>query len=707
MANPFYEIPKTPEEIGDYLATADNEPDHVVSIDTETDGLDSRKCKLAGVSISASPNTAMYIPVGHEVGSHLNLPIVEVTKQLVKGVGERKCIFWNAKFDLPVLSRNTGWAPVDNFLDAIELPYLDNPERRVGLKFLAKEILNVDMQKFEEIFDDPDYYSRFGKKKKTKDLPLIISYIHPQKALSYAGADADLALQLYYHFRYILSQYEGAVRVDTALVNVLMDMEQLGGLDLNGDYITEKLVELDYLTEFLNRQILDEAGFDFDVNSPKQVANALFVNLGLPPQGHTKTGQLSTDAQALESLAKQYPIAEWLILYKKLTKARNTYFKKLKYLIDNNQKPFFQFNQYAVPTYRFSSSGGDPEKDGTVGINIQAVSNGEIRDTWGVDVTPNPYFDYPDDQLEDRLPYVLPSDDRGLVCIRRTCDGCPAKCEDYNIDVTRKRLPSVQIVPSVRQAFTAPKGYTLASFDYDRQEIVIAANFSKEPVWIEALKEGADIHAVMATRLFGLIPGQCSDKEWDQARKKAKTINFGIIYGLTPPGLAARLGISLKEGEELYNDFFSVLRSLKRWLDHTVYHAKKDRYVRTYWGRRRWIDRIMQDNMGHAERVAMNTPIQGTGAEVTRLAMVYVNKWLHKYDPQLQKARMVYTLHDELGILIQDDYLLPVVMGVKKCMEFRVKSWEIQLSTGCKIGVTWGEQEEVDWGDWVGKYESA
>lgn len=272
-------------------------------------------------------------------------------------------------------------------------------------------------------------------------------------------------------------------------------------------------------------------GYTFEIGSTKQLGIALFEKMGIPSPGMTrgKNPQHRTDADVLEKLAKTHPVIEFVITYRKVSKAKGSYFAKLKRLASLKIPVRFSFNMFAAPTYRFAAPGGDPIKDGFCGVNIQAVSNGEARDMFAVDLTQTGSSDeytreLDDDelfftkelaqhevpttrwggQLED-LPWTVWGEEETpkLYCFRETCKGCPAACAAKGIDTTRRFYTGLQVIPSVKQAFKAPEGYTILTFDYSKQELVIAANMSGEPKWIAALSGGADVHAVTAAQAFG------------------------------------------------------------------------------------------------------------------------------------------------------------------------------------------------------------
>lgn len=714
-----YHLATNLSDLDTYLALA--RPPNA-GLDTETTSLDTRRARLVGMSLSHTPGTGIYIPIGHKLGE--NLPLAPVIKRLEAWFGtEVRAVMYNAKYDRNVLQATTGWNPA-KFLDALELVYLDNPDRkRKGLKLIAAEEFGVHMEQFEDIFTPEEIKAEvFDLSTKT-----------PARCRRYACADADMTLRIYNKFQQIEVENIFAVRVDTALVDIVRKIEHNGGLELNPEYITEQLRVLDYREDALREQVWRMANFKFEINSPKQLGDVLFERMGLPSPGMTrgKNPQHKTGAEELEKLAKTHPICEFIISYRKVAKAGKTYFEKLNYLNSTGKPVRFSFNIYSAPTFRFAAPGGSPDKDGATGINIQAVSNGESRDLMGVNlsakgigineyqleaeeslVTPfllmgrettdaEKFSTTLTDEARDKLPWIADDEDGNKICFREICIGCPASCKDAGIDVVRRLQKSVKIIPSVRQSFQAPEGWSMVSFDYDRQELVIGANLSKEPKWIAALGSGEDLHAVTAANAFGMPMDRFMAQPKHTIKKQrdaGKVLNFATFYGATAYTLARKADISKASAEAIFEGFKKGFPILFTWIDKVHIFSRKNGYTTTFFGRKRYLREFYahKDKKMHefGDRSAVNTAIQGTGAEVTRIAMVKVDKGLRDAGYGRDKVRMVMQLHDELSFLVRDDMLDEIIPVIKSLMEFKVKSWEVQLSVSAKAGRVWGKQKE-------------
>lgn len=704
-------------------------PERVIAQDTETTGLNTRRDTLVGQSVSLKPETGIYVPHAHLIGTNVPLlPIMRVLDEFIKEE-ELTTLYFNAKFDRNILQAATTWV-ASPFEDVMESVYMENPDRKAkGLKDVVLEEFGFQMEKFDDLFSDAE------KKAKIKN----IATKSPTRCTNYGCSDSDWTLQTWLLPKYVAIRAEQsfAFQVDTPLVDVIRKIEHNGGSELNEEYLHYQIDRLDRQAEALREQIFRMAGVRFEINSPKQLGDVLFGRMGIPSPGMTRSEkhpQHKTNEEALEKLSKNYPIIEYVITYKKIFKAKGSYFEKLLKVMQMKIPIRFQFNMYSAPTFRFSAPGGDPKKDGGLGINIQAVSNGEARDMQAVDLqlsaTAGNYLEDLDedeilvtdnaesikDSLEGdpdydlkTLAWVFPHEDdpEHLFCVRETCVGCPAACLAKGIDTTRRFHKGLHVIPSVRQAFRAPAGYTILSFDYDRQELVIGANMSGEPKWLRALKDGIDLHVVSAAGAFGMPPEKLfgmkktNPGEFKRLRGIGKVLNFAIFYGANGYTTATKANIPIQEGERVYEGFKRAHPTVMSWITKCHIFSRKSKFTTTFFGRKRKLDHIYikdatRAQMAFGDRSAVNTPIQGTAAEITRIAMVKVSSKLKKEGYKANQIRFFIQLHDDLSFIVRNDMVAEVAPKIKEAMEFNVKGWQVQLSVGCKIGRVWGNQKEVD-----------
>ena len=323
------------------------------------------------------------------------------------------------------------------------------------------------------------------------------------------------------------------------------------------------------MTQDLEKQIYQEAGEEFNINSPKQLGVILFEKMKLPHGKKTKTGY-STSADVLEKLADEFPFVNQILKYRQVTKLRSTYAEGLVNYIEEDGRIHGTFNQTITATGRISST--DP--------NLQNIP---IRNELGQEI---------------------------------------------------------------RKAFVAKEGCVFLDADYSQIELRLLAHLSGDENLIESYKSDSDIHKITASKVFH-VP---LDEVTKEQRRNAKAVNFGIVYGISSFGLSEDLSISRKEASEYIKQYFATYPKVKEYLDNTVKRAKMDGVTRTLFGRIRPIPELASSNFmqrAFGERAAMNAPIQGTAADVIKIAMIQVEKALLE---QHLKARIVLQVHDELLI---------------------------------------------------------
>lgn len=326
----------------------------------------------------------------------------------------------------------------------------------------------------------------------------------------------------------------------------------------------------------LEKTIYDEAGEDFNINSPKQLGEILFEKMGLSGGKKTKTGY-STAADVLEKLALDHPFVQHILRYRTISKLRSTYAEGLTAYIDEDERIRSTFHQTITATGRISSA--DP--------NLQNI---------------------------------------------------PIRMEEGRL---------------IRKAFVPREGCVFVDADYSQIELRIMAHMSGDEKLIEAYRRADDIHAITASEVFH-VP---LDEVTPQLRRNAKAVNFGIIYGISSFGLSQDLSISKAEAAEYIERYFETYPQVKAFVDRLVADAKRDGYAVTMYGRRRPIPELrsnvfMQRSFG--ERVAMNAPIQGSAADIMKIAMIRVMKRL---DDEGLRSKMILQVHDELLIETYPDEL--------------------------------------------------
>lgn len=255
--------------------------------------------------------------------------------------------------------------------------------------------------------------------------------------------------------------------------------------------------------------------------------------------------------------------------------------------------------------------------------------------------------------------------------------------------------PNLQNIPiktelgrEIRKAFVVPRGNLLVAADYSQIELRLASVIAKDQTFIVAFQEGADIHTRTAAEVWNVPEDQVTKDQ----RRAAKAINFGILYGMGPRSLSRSTGLSMEEAKHFIDRYFEIHTGIRDYLDQTKLKAHTDGYVQTLFGRRRYLPEIQSGVpmlVASAQRMAINMPIQGTAADIMKLAMIRVDGWLRKSG---WHAKMLLQVHDELVLEVEKAAVEQVMAGVKEMME-SVAQFEVPLVVDVESGNNWGEME--------------
>jgi len=251
--------------------------------------------------------------------------------------------------------------------------------------------------------------------------------------------------------------------------------------------------------------------------------------------------------------------------------------------------------------------------------------------------------------------------------------------------------PNLQNIPirtelgrEIRAAFIAEPGYSLLSADYSQIELRLLAHFSEDPLLVEAFRNGDDIHRLTASQVFG-VPPMLIDAEH---RRRAKAVNFGIVYGLSAFGLSQQLGIDQREAKKFIDAYFEKYAGVRRYIDRTLEETRKEQSVKTLFGRTRPIPDINSKNAnrrGLAKRTAVNTPLQGTAADLIKLAMIQIDEELRS---RKLKSRMLLQVHDDLLFEVPENEIELMRGLVREKME-SVHKLSVPLLVELGVGPNW------------------
>ena len=575
------------------------------SFDTETTSLDAMQADLVGLSFSTAPGRAWYVPVGHKEGAQLPLEqVLARVRPLMESEELAKCAH-NANYDVTVLANHGITCHNVDFDTMIGAHLLG--KAHLGLKNLALDVLGLEMTPISQLIGT-------GRKQITFDQVAV------ESAVQYAAADADMTGRLRESFEGpVYDQGLGRLlsEMEMPLMPVLVTMER-HGIKLDAGVLHEMSRDLSEQMHQVEMDLYSSIGHRVNINSPQQLSELLFKELGLPHTKRTKTGY-STDANSLEGLKGAHPVVDNILEYRQISKLKSTYVDSLPELINpRTGRIHTSYNQTGSATGRISSS--DP--------NLQNIP---IR-----------------------------------------------------TDAGRQ----------VRRAFVAEDApdWVLFSADYSQIELRVLAHMSQDPELLDAFRRGEDIHSSTASLMFDVPVNQVSSEQ----RRIAKVLNFGVIYGLSAHGIAQQTEFSRDEGANFIETYFNKYSGISGYLEDVKAKTREAQYVETLLGRRRYVPEINASNFnvrGAAERMAINMPIQGTAADIMKLAMIRVQRRLDAGD---LRTKMLLQVHDELVFESPREELEAIQELVFDEMPAALEHYvnlDVSLKVDVKWAGTWGDME--------------
>ena len=531
----------------------------------------------------------LYFPLNH--GGLLSKNIDKNT--LIKFISELDVKFISYNFKTLL---NLGFTFKSMYMDMMIAYHLISSQTKMDVIIPITEYSNVDAK---------DFKTTFGK-----------AHIETLLVGEFAGYLSKIGLgilAIYDEINHILHKeelYDILIQNEMPLIPVLSLMERKG-IKIDVSYFKNYSSELEKELAKIEKAIYEEAGEEFNINSPKQLGDILFVKMNLPSGKKTKTGY-STDVMVLEDLESYgYDIARLLLDYRKLNKLKTTYVDTLPNLVDSNSRIHTSFNQIGTATGRLSSS--EP--------NLQNI---------------------------------------------------PVKTDDGI---------------KIREGFVAGEGKVLMSIDYSQVELRVLTSMSKDENLIEAYREEKDLHDLTARRIFNLSD---SDDVTREQRTIAKIINFSIIYGKTAFGLAKELKIPVKDASEYIKKYFEQYPRVTTFEKEVIEFGEEHGYVKTLFGRKRYISGIDSKNKtikAQAERMAVNTVIQGTAAEVLKKVMLKVYETLKDKDD----IALLLQVHDELIFEVEESSVEKYSEILADIMKNTVKLEDVNLNININIGKNWAE----------------
>jgi DNA polymerase-1 len=580
------------EQLKHWIEAADKAG--IFAFDCETDSLDEMNTLPVGFSLAFEPGSACYVPLTAPDTVCID---AEAARQAIAPLLARRdatMVGQNLKFDMHIME-NWG-APVHcKPWDTMVAAWLVDPERdSLTLEALGQTWLGYSGIPYAAVVPKGSVFSQ----------------ISLEQAAPYAAEDAWMALRLKLVLEPVLARRTLTWLfhdLEMPVLALLARMER-EGIMVDAASLQSYGKELETELGSIQAETWALVGREFNMNSPKQLQEILFVERKLTTGKKTKTGY-STDISVLEELAREDPVPALILRHRTLQKLKSTYVDALVQLAETDPRIRTHYVQTGTATGRLSSR--DP--------NLQNIP---VREEEG----------------------------------RR-----------------------------IRSSFVAAPGKMLVSADYSQIELVVFAHLSGDPELRKAFIDGADVHR----RTAALILGKAEEEVSAQERRAAKTINFGVIYGMGAFRLAQELGIPRAEAQKFIDAYFARYAGVAAFIRNTVEATKRDGYVSTILGRRRPVPLINSRNANErqaAERIAVNTPIQGSAADIMKLAMLRVERAITERFPE---ARLLLQVHDELILEAPEPIAPAVAVAVEEAMA-GAHTLSLPLRVGVELARTWG-----------------
>ena len=636
-----YECVTTVQGIKDYIGNAkevafdyETAPD-IDFRDEDKAALDPHKSHIVGCSFSVGEGTGIYVPIAHKIGTNIDKDeFFAYLRDFLSDKGRIK-IAHNIAFE-SCQSYHQGIvikAPVYDTICAAQMTLKNHYEFRQlkdsGLKTLAKELCGEPLPTFTSVTDGKHFDELDG---------------HDAETVRYGAADSDFALRLYHKFNDWFDKFMPAHRMIVEELEsptaVYIGIMKHNGVPMDVELMEKRKEEVEAEMETLRGQIAFIIG---DVNigancGTQAFKDYLYKTLGLPVLKTTASNREAADDMTMTML-KEYcdehrpDLSQLFVLvqeYRKLGKIKSTY-------IDG-------YSKY-----------------------LNSVTHRVHPDM-----------------------FALSTDTGRFNCTKPNCQNMPRKTNDP---------------VGIRKFVKAPDGKVIISLDFSQIELRVGAFYCRDENMLQTYRDNGDIHAQTTAVIFGVSYDEAKDKNapnYKEHRTIAKNCNFGVFYGLFPKGLQGTLkfkaGVekSIEECEEIIANLKAGYKNLAVWQENTKADAYKNVYTETWLGRRRYLPGIRSDDWGKksfAERCSMNTPIQGTAADILKMAIARILEGLDSR-PWLEP---ILQIHDELTFIIPEDKLDEAVAFVKECMEVKpFPEFDLPLVAEGAVGHTFGTMEELD-----------
>ena len=567
----------------------------VIAFDLETTSIDEMTATPVGFSFSWVEGIAYYVPIISEGIRMFEDEEIKAILNEYLPTGRLALVGQNIKYDYKVLM-NWGIEPKTLVFDTMVAAWLLDSTGVFNMDYLSEKYLNYKTVHYTDVVPK-------GK---------LISDIPQSQAVFYGAEDSDITFRLYKLFSELLlaRNLKGVMEeIEMPLLRIIADME-LAGIFLDRNLIEPLTEEFEGRIAVIQKEIFAICGHEFNINSPLQLQQVLFVEREIPTGAKTRSG-FSTATEVLEPLSEMYPEVALVLQYRALNKLKNTYIDKLPLEInEKTNRVHPSFLQTGTETGRLS-------------------------------------------------------------CKNPNLQNIPVRTEEGR---------------RIRSAFVPKQGCIFLSADYAQIELVVLAHMADDPGLKSAFLAGEDVHKATASLIFNVPLDQVSSDQ----RRIAKTINFGVMYGMSAHSLAGDLKITHTEAKQFIDQYFDRYSAVQAFVEKTKIRAEKDGYVTTLLGHVRTITEIHSQNrveQAKAQRISVNTVIQGSAADIMKMAMLRISKALKEHS---LKATLLLQIHDELIFEVPQEEVETVHALVKEAMEGAVKL-SLPLKTSIETGPSWGD----------------
>ena len=647
-------------------------PNTFFACDTETTSLNAEQGvktgdlvegKIVGYSFTQDGHIGYYVPVSHPDYS-LGYKSLKIFYAMI--CRSKLNLLYNCRFDMRFIEAMTpekyDYTPEQDekiykfdlsgikYIDVQNTVWLaDTNIPMPSLKKSEKHFLGWNPPTFSETIGDE---SNFG-------------YLPAEQGYRYASLDALATYHLFFKTEKYYTEAGAAAKLDNDLLYPLMRLENTP-INVDHDYLQSMRGDVLKHLEDLKKYLFETAGREYNINSGRELVT-IFQQLGIDTGKRTKTGIMETNIKAIEGYVASHGDSEYLnklVEYKKLLKFDNSYLEKMLEMseAENVAKHPIRFCYFTnkVPTGRLAS-GTDGKNSYFSKLNFQSLPKPHSHNYHVHKATPEQIANG-----EDLCGYIFNDDPNG------------------SLGLTEGQDPHL----NVRKAFCPiDNDSVVVSVDMKAEELRLVANIYKEQTWIKAFNSGQDVHKSTACKIFG------EENYCKEARKKAKAASFGILYGASAYGFHNQFpDMTLEECEEFIEKFKAALPSIEAGQKASVRYAKKNGFVKTYFGRPRRVkyylnhpDRSMRS---FGERTVKNTAVQGAAGDCLKLMIIRLWKELFS---KYTEVKWVGSIHDEITYIIPKSILIDALKIIKKCQTIKLPDWPVQLDCDISIGKSFGE----------------